>query len=250
MKNNTHNSRKFTHMSLVVCFALLALLVGLLYWIFEYHRLKELDEQRVWPKLETNAHPTGQPGGPPSLLTPTNLKSDPHLLGISHNVFTARILEYTGNTPTTIGPRTQYSAEVLSNIKGEIEGVVTIDQYGGMEDGTLIYPEGFEQESFLLLPGSTYLLATRYNAQEDWYTVVAHPNAQSLVNLDASSNMEVDEKILRWQEVYPEEVLPQADIINRNTKNSFASLSEAKKEEALGKAEEARGRRATPLHAQ
>jgi hypothetical protein len=70
-----------------------------------------------------------------SNLSPVNLESDPHLLGISHNVFIALILDQTGNKTTEIGPRTQYAAEVISNIKGELAGVVMIDQYGGMVGG-------------------------------------------------------------------------------------------------------------------
>jgi hypothetical protein len=95
-----------------------------------------------------------------------------------------------GNEPTEIGPRTQYSAEIISNIKGELSGVITIDLLGGWEDGIRVPVEGFPEDGYFLKPGFTYLLATRYNDTENWYTVVAHPNGQKVLNTDAFSTQE------------------------------------------------------------
>jgi hypothetical protein len=53
---------------------------------------------------------------------------------------------------------------------------------------------------------------------------------------------EADEKALRFKAGFPEEVLPQADIINHNTRNSFQSLPEDKKASARVRAGEARER--------
>ncbi len=106
-----------------------------------------------------------------------------------------------------------------------------------------------EQEADLLLlqPGSTYLFATRFNEKENWYTLNPHPNASKLITSDATLDIATleslvaqDPKVLSLQSAYPNEVLLPADIANNRTLNSFHSLPEDKKAEALERAREAK----------
>ena len=80
-------------------------------------------------------------------------------------------------------PRTQFSVEVLKNVKGDVEGTVTVSQTGGYdeEEGREVRVEG----DSLLQPGKKYLFATSYNPEEGWYAVVAQPFGDVLVEGEA-----------------------------------------------------------------
>jgi len=65
--------------------------------------------------------------------------SDPKVLvGGSQYVFVAKIIRQVG-TQTNIKwmPKTQFEAEIISNIKGDVQGKVVINQIGGYLDGVL-----------------------------------------------------------------------------------------------------------------
>ncbi len=194
-------------------------------------------------------HPTGTMENP-SLLYPGDPTNDQILIGASHNVFVGKILAQTGNKETEIGPRTQYKVQVIDNIKGELKGVVTVDMLGGYDkDGKLVIVEEEDllQDSPLLQPGFTYLFASRYNQQENWYTIIAHPNARKVVSKDSSlsiqalqSYSETDEKVKKFESIYPFEILDKADVANLNTRNNFKSLSADMKAAAQVRASEAK----------
>ena len=58
------------------------------------------------------------------------------LVANSTNVFVGKVIKKTGNKSITGSvPFTQFSVEVISNIKGDIGGVVTVNQIGGYRNG-------------------------------------------------------------------------------------------------------------------
>lgn len=104
------------------------------------------------------------------------------LMGASHNVFVGRVRSRAGNKRLGSSLETQFMVDVLYNIKGNLNGSVLVSQFGGTDHGTLWLENGMP----LLEIGTTYVLATRYNAQENWYTVNSHPNAWKLLSSDRS----------------------------------------------------------------
>jgi hypothetical protein len=185
-----------------------------------------------------------------ALLYPINPEKTELLLGASHNVFIGKVLARTGNKETEIGPRTQYQVQVIGSIKGELVETITIDMLGGYnKDGKLVIVESGDvaPEDALFQPGSTYLFAARYNAEEDWYTVIAHPNARKVLSTDNSLPTQAlraladqDEKFKTFKAAYPDEQLLEADVANNNTRNSFQSLPPEAKAAALARADAAR----------
>ncbi len=66
-------------------------------------------------------------------------------------------------------PETKYSVDVLENLKGNLEGVILLNQQGGVDNfGELNL---FEDDP-LLQTGRTYLFATRYSSKGGWHTLI------------------------------------------------------------------------------
>ncbi|CAA9426246.1 MAG: hypothetical protein AVDCRST_MAG80-249 [uncultured Rubrobacteraceae bacterium] len=112
------------------------------------------------------------------------------LVGFATNVFVGEVVEEAGSEGAPLSgpgervlPRTQFSVEVLKNVKGEVEGAVTVSQTGGYDEdeGREVRVEG----DSLLKPGKKYLFVTSYDPEEDWYTVVAQPFGDVLVEGEA-----------------------------------------------------------------
>jgi hypothetical protein len=184
---------------------------------------------------------------PMSLIYPADFSKDNILLGVSHNVFIGKVLAQTGNKETQIGPRTQYTVEVVSNIKGDLKDIVTVDLFGGEQNGKLVTVEGIHEEDYFLKEGTTYLFATRYDEQENWYTLIAHPNARkelsndpTLGNAELETLADQDEKVKTFKAAYSNEVLLEADVANNNTRNSFQSLPPEAKAAAVARADAAK----------
>lgn len=207
----------------------------------------------IQKKFSTYVHPKPLPVEVPAehyLLYPGDPEDDHVVMGASHNVFIGKVLAQTGNKETEIGPRTQYQVQVIGNIKGELVDIVTIDMLGGYDsEGKLVLVESdnLGAEDALFQPGSTYLFAARYNAQEDWYTVIAHPNARKVLSKDASllaptlkALAEQDEKVKKFEAAYVSEVPDKADVANNNTRNGFQSLPPEAKVAAVARADAAR----------
>lgn len=157
-----------------------------------------------------------------------NFSNDKVLMGASHDVFVGRVLEKLGTKELGIGPETQFRVQIILNIKGSLHGTVTVDQQGGYENGVLYYVQGGAP---FLKPGVTYLLATRYNAQENWYTLnpsvsgsqfILDDNGLSIDKLRAWAQNDL--RVKKLQEAYPNEVLLDADIKSNNAINSYQSL--------------------------
>lgn len=217
--------------------------IGFLVFLGGVHVLRKMDKQSA---------PPPEMGGPghPSLIYPANPADNNILLGASHNVFIGKVLAQTGNKETEIGPRTQYQVQVVSNIKGELGDTVTVDMLGGYDtNGKPVFIEDGSAagENPLFQPGSTYLFATRYNVQEDWYTVIAHSNARKILSTDSSLPIQAlhalaenDVKVKQFEAAYVSEILDKADMANNNTRNSFQSLPPEAKAAAQARADAAR----------
>ncbi len=173
-----------------------------------------------------------------------DFRDDKLLMGATHNVFVGKVLKQVGTKDRGAGPETQFSVDVVSNLKGNLTGTVTVNQFGGYKDGILyvmdsdisvpVSTQG--RGDRLLEPGKTYLFASRYSDVENWYTIVSHPNARKLISSDKSLSMKQlqllvhkDPRVAQLQEAYKNEVLFGVDVKTSNTRNSYQSLQTMQK---------------------
>ena len=169
-------------------------------------------------------------------------ESDPKILmGGSQYVFVAKILRQVGNeTNIAWMPKTQFEAEVISNIKGNVQGKIIVSQVGGfyngvlyVANGDLLGPANSPSAGRLLQVGSTYLLPTRYLPSfSPYYGISFFPGTITLISNDPNLTMlqlkteaESNLKYRELLEAYPNEILLSADIQHGYTQNSFQSLS-------------------------
>jgi hypothetical protein len=212
-------------------YLLVGIFIGIFLGIAGFYGVGEL-----YRKINRSAVPSYHGGSAehPSLIYPADPSNNQILMGSSHNVFIGKVLAQIGNKETEIGPRTQYQVHVIDNIKGELIDTVTVDMLGGYDqDGklVLIESESMAPEDALLQHGSTYVFATRYNTQENWYTLISHQNARKVLSKDNTlpdqalkALADKDEKVEQFEEAYVSEILDKADLANSNTRNSFQSL--------------------------
>lgn len=170
-----------------------------------------------------------------------NLADDRILMGASHNVFVGKVINEIGVEEVQANPRltipiTQFVVTVVSNIKGNLSGSVTVNQVGGYKNGVLYAIQGGdaaglnnEAGGYLLQPGETYLFATRYD--NGTYDLWSYPTALTLISQDSalSTNqlLAAAEDNLRVEQLritYPKEILWSFDVRDQNTKNSHQSL--------------------------
>lgn len=163
--------------------------------------------------------------------------NDQELMGSSHNVFVAKVVKQLGTTNGGPGVETQFAVEIVYNIKGNLNGVITLNQQGGYQGDTLYVMEGGDMmlpgkdKEYLLQPGSTYLLATRcLLLKERGCTLDGHPNARKLISKDQTLSIaqlrtlaEKDEKVIRFFEAYTKEK-PFIGDDDSHALNSFRSL--------------------------
>lgn len=172
-----------------------------------------------------------------------DFSDDRVLVGASHDIFVAKVLRQMGAKERGIGPETQFEVLVIENIKGDLRGNVIVDQQGGYVDGKIYIPgydfaptaESTSADGTLLQPGSTYIFATRYNPNENWYTLIPYPTALQLLdsNADASvgqivSTANADHRFLELKNAYPNEELLSADVIHNNALNSYTATHPGK----------------------
>lgn len=171
-----------------------------------------------------------------------NVDDDRELVGSAHNVFVAKILEKIKNDDSDITPVTQFSAEVVYNIKGQLDGRINIQQEGGykngilytVQDGDVILPDG--RREGLLVPGHAYLFFTRSTPGENIYHMISYYKARKLISQDASLSLdelkvlaERDERVKELKIAYKNEILNKIDVKNNYTRNTYQSLSEEEK---------------------
>ena len=125
---------------------------------------------QVFLVTQTNGHESGSEINYIYVDLAINATDDRELVGFADNVFIGKVIAQTGNE-TDDFPQTQFSVQVLENIKGNLDGTVTVNQFGGYE-----YTNGERYLSLmegdtLLKSGNKYLFATKGNA-EGWLTLV------------------------------------------------------------------------------
>lgn len=173
-------------------------------------------------------------------ISAVDLEDDKALMGASHNVFVGKVIEEIGNKDAGLSVETQFTVEVIFNIKGNLNGRVTVEQQGGYKDGILylvhegdtILPNGGNKGGdALLVPGTTYLFCSRYNEKENWHTLISHPNGRKLISKDKNLSSEKlkdmsknDEKVKKLEEAYKNEIPFDVDVANNWDYNSYKSL--------------------------
>lgn len=94
-----------------------------------------------------------------------DVTDDRLLVGFANNVFVGRVAEKAGAEGSAgLGlPYTLFSVEILENVKGNLDGAVTVAQAGGYDPaaGCVMLMEGDP----LLKPGQEVLFVTRYDGR-------------------------------------------------------------------------------------
>lgn len=101
----------------------------------------------------------------------TDLSDDRKLAGIAHNIFIGKVISEVGDKKLNLIPETQFSVQVIENIKGNLNENITVNQQGGSDaekDNKLILMENDK----MIEPGKVYLFATCYNDAEKWHTLI------------------------------------------------------------------------------
>lgn len=103
------------------------------------------------------------------------------LAGAVDNIFIGTVVAQSGTHMPSSIPETLFTVTVEQNLKGDLTGTVTVNQQGGY------WPENDDpatnlhlvEGDALLIPGKTYLFATRADDKGQWHTLV--PNYGDLV---------------------------------------------------------------------
>ena len=99
----------------------------------------------------------------------TDVSNDRKLAGISHNIFIGKVISKIGvKSRTDILPETQFSVQLIENIKGNLNENIIVNQQGGNDNNKIVL---FENDK-MIEPGKFYLFATRYNEAEKWHTLI------------------------------------------------------------------------------
>ena len=181
-----------------------------------------------------------------SLILP--LADDNVLMGSSHDVFVGKVIAKIGTREEILGdgvalPISQFSVEPIWNIKGNLQSRVVVEQLGGYQNGVLVVgdsdgelgPHGGPGHGYLLQPGLTYVLSTRYESVGVYY-LWDFPTASQLVTSDSNLSHEQlqmlsanNGRVQQLEAAYPNEVIPADDVRNHRAFNSYSSLTAADK---------------------
>ncbi|NJD51646.1 MAG: hypothetical protein FIB07_02140 [Candidatus Methanoperedens sp.] len=141
-----------------------------------------------------------------------DVTNDSALVGSVDNVFIGKVIAQTGNKPNSVpagkasgfSPQTQFNVEVLENIKGNLNGIIKVSQYGGYEkkngENQLILIEGDK----LLEPSKTYLFAAGVNDIDKWYTLVP-----AYGDLPITDQTDQQNKRERFKKAFAQEISPE-----------------------------------------
>jgi hypothetical protein len=174
------------------------------------------------------------------------LGDDRVLMGASHNVFVAKVISQIGTKSESVGggrtfPVTQFSVELIYNIKGNLGGTITVEQIGGYQNGALMVSDGGDVfgpankpgDGYLMQPGMTYLLSTR-RVNDSTYYLWDFPTASKLVSQDSNLNdsqlqllAKGDPRVRQLEAAYPNEILVADDVRTGNARNSYLSTHSA-----------------------
>ena len=144
--------------------------------------------------------------------------SDPRVLvGASHNVFVGRVIGQSGPLKVSDDSSVQFQVKVIYNVKGNLGGVITVDQ------------QDYGSESAGIAVGAVYVFSTRYNKDRGWYTISAPGYNRTLItehNLTDDELLDVatqNDRVIALEAAYRNEALLDADIRHGMTWNSYRS---------------------------
>jgi hypothetical protein len=145
--------------------------------------------------------------------------NDRIMMGASHYVFVGRVSKRVSAIALTPKYTTeQFAVDVVMNIKGILQGTVIVNQ--------------FEINNFpVVQPGSTYVFATSYIKDKDWYNFAVFPYGYSLISQDSTLDAarlktlaEQNDRVIALQKAYPNEILLESDVKRNTAWNSYQSL--------------------------
>lgn len=119
------------------------------------------------------------------------------LVGWADHVFIGKVVEMSGSSDEYGLLETQFKVEVAENIKGELQGKVTVNQQGGYEGKNLILAENDQ----LLKEGESYLFISRQNEEKEWHTIVP-VYGDILINSEAHK----EELLTKYEKAYQKEI--------------------------------------------
>jgi hypothetical protein len=124
--------------------------------------------------------------------------TDPQrLVGWADNVFIGKVIKISGTSEETEMLETQFKVEVAENIKGELQGEVTVSQQGGYEGKKLILVENDQ----LLKEGESYLFISRKSEEHGFHTIVP-VYGDILIN----SEEHKEELLTKYEKAYQQEI--------------------------------------------
>lgn len=139
------------------------------------------------------------------------------LVGFADNVFVGRVGGRVGDEPlegrvvpdpdspegaAPSTPQTQFSVEVLDNVKGQLNRTVTVSQTGGRVPGENAVMQNNGDP--LLQPGQTVLFATRFDSGRGWHQITSANHAD--VRLETSE--ERNRVVNRFEEARENQIDP------------------------------------------
>jgi hypothetical protein len=124
--------------------------------------------------------------------------TDPQrLVGWADNVFVGKVVKMSGTSDERGMVETQFKVKVAENIKGELQGEVTVNQQGGYEGKNLILVDNDK----LLKEGESYLFVSRKNEEQNWHTAVP-VYGDILIESEAHK----EEILNKYKKAYQEEI--------------------------------------------
>lgn len=109
-------------------------------------------------------------GGTVTTSAVTDVSDPRRLAGVTHNVFVGRVIAEIGVRDRSGMPETEFSVEVIEDIKGTLASPATVNQQGGSVPGALA-PVVVDGDAALVV-GREYLFATRVGGGGAWHTLV------------------------------------------------------------------------------
>lgn len=117
-----------------------------------------------------NTHQNAQDANTVQVSFPTDFSDRQRLVGFADNVFVGHVLSQDRTGLNNNLPVTFYTVEVLKNLKGDLNGKVTVRQEGGWDErqqAVVLF-----EETSLLIPDQTYLFVTISRNGVDFHTTI------------------------------------------------------------------------------
>lgn len=127
-----------------------------------------------------------------------DVTDDRYLVGGSDNVFVGKVITQCGSKTRYGNPQTQFTVDVIDNIKGDLTGEVTVCQSGGYRNDILTIVKGDK----LLEPGKSYLFASRFSKEDNWYYA-----APIYGKLEISERTPLNGLMNRFEKAYEQQVI-------------------------------------------